>query len=326
MIEDKKGLRIIFLGTPEFAVGVLDSLVSAGYNIVGVVTAPDRLGGRGMKQIIESAVKKRAKSLDLPILQPTNLKKPEFIEALQSYKADLQIVVAFRMLPIVVWDMPKLGTYNLHGSLLPKYRGAAPINWAIMKGEAVTGVTTFKLKHEIDTGSIALQERVQINPGDYLNTVHDNMMSTGAQLMVKTVDAICAGSITLKEQDDTEVTKAPKIFHKDCRISFHDNVRSIYNKIRGLSPYPVAWTTINKKKVKIYRATYTYDINDFEVGTIISDGKSYMAIACTGGLIFLTEVKEEGKRKMKIRDYLNGLNLKKNKQLSQAQILPLWSW
>lgn len=302
-------LRIVFLGTPGFAVASLKALVEAEYNIVGVITAPDRRGGRGMKQVIQSDVKKYALAQGLAVLQPTNLKATSFLNELSSLSADLQIVVAFRMLPIAVWDMPRLGTYNLHGSLLPKYRGAAPINWAIMRGEPFTGVTTFKLKHEIDTGSIAFQEKVEILPADYLDTIHDKMMEVGANLVIKTVKAIEGSVIRLIEQDNSGVTKAPKIFQEDCQLDFKECVRSIFNKIRGLSPYPVAWTSMDNKRLKLYKARYSYHMTSIPPGEFITDGKSYLVVTCQDGFVQLDEVKMEGKRRMVIRDFLNGLNL-----------------
>lgn len=316
----------MFLGTPEFAVGSLSILVGAGYNIVGVITAPDRRGGRGLKQIIESDVKKYALSKNLLILQPTNLKNPVFLEKLRSLGADLQVVVAFRMLPIAVWDMPKFGTYNLHASLLPRFRGAAPINWAIMNGNEWTGVTTFKLKHEIDTGSIALQEKVPIHPGDYLDTVHDNLKEKGATLILRTVDGIVDESLTLVEQDSSRISKAPKIYHSDCAISFTESVKKCFDKVRGLSPYPVAWFLWQGKKFKIYKATYSYDKNKIQPGTILTDTKNYFGIACIDGVLFVQQIKAEGKKKMQIKDFLNGMQLKGNSLPSQTQISKLWSW
>lgn len=321
----KEDLRIVFLGTPEFAVSSLKSLNEAGYNVVGVITAPDRKGGRGMKEVLESDVKKYASKEGMYVMQPKNLKNAEFLTELAALKANLQIVVAFRMLPVAVWDMPSLGTYNLHGSLLPKYRGAAPINWAIMNGEDYTGVTTFKLKHEIDTGSIALQAKLEIKKSDYLNDIHDSMMERGASLIVETIDSICAGTIELKEQDESGITKAPKIFHKDCELDLTKRPEGLYNHIRGLSPYPVAWTTLKEKKLKVYKALYTYHQHGLADGTFISDGKSYLAVTCAQGLLLLTVVQAEGKRRMGIKDYLNGINLKENKQQLPIRILPHWS-
>ncbi len=323
---NKSDLKIVFLGTPEFAVASLEAILNEGYNVVGVITAPDRKGGRGMKKTIESSVKKYAFSKNLKILQPTNLKNPQFLEELKALGANLQVVVAFRMLPRVVWDMPTLGTYNLHGSLLPKYRGAAPINWAIMNGEQKTGVTTFKLKHEIDTGSIALQAEVPIHPADYLNDVHDRMMVIGANLVTKTIRNLCSGHLILKEQDESGITKAPKIFHDDCLISFDNTPSDIFNKIRGLSPYPAAWMTIGEKKIKIYKAMYSYHQHQSQPGDIITDGKSYLAISCLNGLIFLTEIQPQGKTRMLIKDYLNGLQITERTQPYLRRIQSPWSY
>ncbi len=308
----KRDKRIVFFGTPDFAVASLSAIIADGYHVVGVVTSPDRMGGRGRRQVIESAVKKYAISHDIPILQPTNLKNGLFVEALGSWQADIQVVVAFRMLPVVVWDMPPLGTYNLHGSLLPAYRGAAPINWAVINGEEQTGVTTFKLKHEIDTGSIALQEVVKINRNDHVGDVHDRMMLIGAQLLVKTLKEVFAGRLTLYEQDHTKVSKAPKIYHKDCILDFEQSPFALYNLVRGLSPYPLAWTTLFNIETKVYAASYTFDVHSYAHGTIASDYRTYLAIACQGGWLFLEEIKPAGKGKMKIKDYLNGLRLTPN--------------
>ena len=321
---DKKDLRIVFLGTPEFAVASLQALIEDGYNVVGVITAPDRKGGRGMKQIITSAVKKYALSKEIKVMQPTNLKNDAWQQELRSLKADVQVVVAFRMLPVAVWDMPEHGTYNLHGSLLPKYRGAAPINWAIMRGEEYTGVTTFKLKHEIDTGSIAYQEKIAIAKDAYLNDVHDLMMAVGAKLVIKTMNALCRGKIDLIEQDPTGITKAPKIFHKDCVLDWRNNAEDLYNKIRGLSPYPVAWTMLGEKKLKIYKSRYTYQHHQYPAGSFQSDGKSYITVACYDGLIFLDELQLEGKKRMLVKDFLNGVNLKENKLQLPIEIGQHW--
>lgn len=321
---NKKDLRIVFLGTPEFAVASLKALIEDGYNVVGVITAPDRKGGRGMKQVISSAIKKYALSKDLKVMQPTNLKNEVFQQELKSLKADVQVVVAFRMLPQAVWDMPEHGTYNLHGSLLPKYRGAAPINWAIMSGEEYTGVTTFKLKHEIDTGSIAYQEKISIKKNAYLNDVHDNMMEVGAKLVTKTMEALCQGAITLIEQDPNGITKAPKLYHNNCKLEWDQNVEDLYNKVRGLSPYPVAWTKLGERKLKIYKCRYTYHHHQYAIGTYHSDGKSYLSVACKDGLIFLDEVQYEGKKRMPVRDFLNGINLKENKLQLPIEIGQHW--
>ena len=321
---DKKDLRIVFLGTPEFAVASLKALIEDGYNVVGVITAPDRKGGRGMKQIITSAIKKYALSKELKVMQPTNLKSETFQQELKSLHADVQVIVAFRMLPEAVWDMPPYGTYNLHGSLLPKYRGAAPINWAIMRGEEYTGVTTFKLKHEIDTGSIVYQEKIPIAKNAYLNDVHDLMMEVGAQLVIKTMSALCQGSISLIEQDPKGITKAPKLYHKNCKIDWDHSTEEVYNMVRGLSPYPVAWTELGERKLKIFRCRYTYHHHRHKTGSYHSDGKSFLSVACKDGLIFLDEVQHAGKKRMPVRDFLNGINLKENKLQLPIQIGRHW--
>ncbi len=237
-------MRIIFMGTPDFAVPSLDILVKSGHEVVAVVTSTDKLGGRGGKQILQSPIKKYAEANIIPVLQPPNLKSPAFIEELKSYNADLQVVVAFRMLPELVWSMPKLGTFNLHGSLLPKYRGAAPINWAVINGETETGVTTFFIKHEIDTGDLLFQEAIPIGENETAGEVHDRMMLVGADLVLKTVNAIQNDKYKLSKQDESKVCKAPKIYHETCEIDFNQPVKKVHDFIRGLSPYPGAWTLI----------------------------------------------------------------------------------
>lgn len=307
-----KELRIIFMGTPEFAVASLDALIKAGCNIVGVITAPDKPGGRGM-QLQESAVKKYSIENKLNILQPEKLKNPEFLEELKSLKADLQVVVAFRMLPEVVWNMPPMGTVNLHGSLLPQYRGAAPINWAVINGEKETGVTTFKLKHEIDTGNILLQESFPIGENETAGEVHDKMKETGASLLVKTVIGLAEGTLSEKQQSSIISTEqevilkhAPKINTETCVIDWKQPVANIYNLIRGLSPYPAAFTTLNEKKLKIFSATKEMKKPNEEAGTFSTDGKNYLKYACTDGYIQLQEIQLEGKKKMSIGDFLRG--------------------
>lgn len=301
------------MGTPEFAVPCLDILVQSEHDVVAVITATDKYGGRGRKQLIQSAVKEYALEHGIPILQPPNLKNLEFIEELKSYRADLQIVVAFRMLPVVVWDMPRLGTYNLHGSLLPRYRGAAPINWAIITGDNETGVTTFKLKHEIDTGSIAFQERIEIYKNDNVQSVHDRMKIVGAKVILKTVQHIADGSIALHEQDDSQVTKAPKIFHKDCQLDPAKDVIHNYNLIRGLSPYPTAWTKLDGKKLKIFKALYSYEKHDYDLGTYayIKRLKS-LRYYVSEGFLELIDIQLEGRKRMKVKDFMNAFNLKQN--------------
>ncbi len=307
-----KELRIIFMGTPEFAVASLDALIKAGCNIVGVITAPDKPGGRGM-QLQESAVKKYAIENKLNILQPEKLKNTEFLEEIKSLKADLQVVVAFRMLPEVVWNMPPMGTVNLHGSLLPQYRGAAPINWAVINGEKETGVTTFKLKHEIDTGNILLQKSFPIGENETAGEVHDKMKEIGATLLVKTVIGLAEGTLSEKQQSSIISTEqevilkhAPKINTETCVIDWKQPVSNIYNLIRGLSPYPAAFTTLNEKKLKIFSATKEMKKPNEEAGTFSTDGKNYLKYACTDGYIQLQEIQLEGKKKMSIGDFLRG--------------------
>lgn len=303
-------LRIIFMGTPGFAVPSLKKLYEAGYDIAAVITAPDKPAGRGLK-LTESEVKKFASEKNLKILQPEKLKDPEFINQLKLLNADLQIVVAFRMLPEVVWNMPRLGTINLHGSLLPQYRGAAPINWAIINGEEETGVTTFKLQHEIDTGNILLQEKITINENDTAGTLHDKMMETGANLLVKTLDELAAGN--LKETGQSAVIlkrndlkHAPKLFTETAEINWNENVNTIYNLIRGLSPYPAAFTFLNGKKLKIYFAEKEISIPSGEPGSMSTDQKTFLKFGGKDGYISLKEIQLEGKKKMGIEDFLRG--------------------
>lgn len=305
-------LRIVFMGTPEFAVASLDALIKAGCNIVGVITAPDKPGGRGM-QLQQSAVKKYAVDNNLHVLQPEKLKNPGFIEELSSLKADLQIVVAFRMLPEVVWNMPPMGSVNLHGSLLPQYRGAAPINWAVINGEKETGVTTFKLQHEIDTGDILLQESFPVSEEDNAGEVHDRMKEIGAAVLVKTVKGLADG--TLKEQPQQSPTggdhpaslkHAPKIFTETCRIDFTKTTAEVYNLIRGLSPYPAAFTFLNDKKLKIFKAEKVNKTPGHTTGTPDTDGKTFLQFACADGYIQVTDLQLEGKKRMPVTDFLRG--------------------
>lgn len=311
-MKDFKSLRIIFMGTPEFAVASLDALIKSGCNIVGVITAPDKPGGRGM-QLQQSAVKKYAVENNLNILQPEKLKNPEFLGELKSLNADLQIVVAFRMLPELVWNMPPMGTVNLHGSLLPQYRGAAPINWAVINGEKETGVTTFKLKHEIDTGDILLQESFPINENDNAGTVHDKMKEIGANLLVKTVKGLAENTInespqTIMSDGDHQkpLKHAPKINTDTCSINWNQSVENIFNLIRGLSPYPAAFTLLNDKKLKIYVATKEETKATISPGEYVTDGKTFLKFAGSSGYIYLKEIQLEGKRKMNIEEFLRG--------------------
>jgi methionyl-tRNA formyltransferase len=329
------------MGTPEFAVASLDAILRAGFNVVAVITAPDKPAGRGM-QLTESAVKKFAREKGLPILQPEKLKAPAFLDELRTFAADLQIVVAFRMLPEVVWNMPPMGTVNLHGSLLPQYRGAAPINWAVINGETETGVTTFRLQHEIDTGNILLQEKFPIGPDETAGEVHDRMKEIGAQLLVRTIAGLAAG--TLKETPQADVTPlpaaihgssltdpdplklapaehaplehtplkhvplkhAPKIFTETCHIDWTRSTADIYNLIRGLSPFPTAFTELDGKLLKIYRAIKDPTPPSFPPGHPDTDNRTYLRFSTADGYIRLTDIQLEGKKRMHIEDFLRG--------------------
>jgi methionyl-tRNA formyltransferase len=300
-------LRIIFMGTPEFAVPSLEILIANAFNVVAVVTAPDKPRGRGQK-IVFSPVKACALKHKIPVLQPTNLKSPEFQEELKSYNANLQIVVAFRMLPDAVWSMPALGTLNLHASLLPQYRGAAPINWAIINGEKETGVTTFFLKHEIDTGSIIFQDKVKIADTDTAETLHDRLMEKGARLVLKTTQAIAAGSYpSVPQPSGTGLKAAPKIFRQDCAIDWSRNVQEVANFVRGLCPHPTAWTIFNGKTYKIYRVSPVEGRDDERrSGEFITDNKTFLHVRVGGGWIAVLELQPEGKKRMKTEDYFRG--------------------
>lgn len=296
------------MGTPDFAVPSLDILVRNNYEVVGVVTATDKRGGRGKKQLLESPVKKYALQHGITVLQPPNLKSPDFQEKLRALNADLQVVVAFRMLPVAVWDMPRIGTFNLHGSLLPKYRGAAPINWAVINGERETGVTTFFIRHEIDTGDILLQDRIPIGPDETAGEVHDRMMQVGAALVLKTVRLIETGEYKLQQQDHSQASKAPKIFHNTCEIDFSQPAQTVHNFIRGLSPYPTAWTTLDGKKLKIFRAGMEIEPHDQPPGTFLSDNKNWIKVAVQDGFIWLYELQLQGRKRMGVSDFLNGFD------------------
>jgi methionyl-tRNA formyltransferase len=304
---DLKELRIIFMGTPEFAVASLDALVKAGCNIVGVVTAPDKPAGRGMK-LNESAVKKYAVEQGLRLLQPEKLKAPGFIEELASLKADLQVIVAFRMRPEIVWSMPPMGSLNLHGSLLPQYRGAAPINWAVINGEKETGVTTFKLKHEIDTGDILLQQSIPIGEDETAGELHDKMKDIGAGLLVETITQLAEGSLEEVPQASfgTETKHAPKIFTDTCRINWQHSVSAIHNLVRGLSPFPGAFTFFNEKMLKVYRSKKEMAKPMHTPGEWVTDGKTFLKYACADGYLHITELQLEGKKKMYVEDFLRG--------------------
>jgi methionyl-tRNA formyltransferase len=307
-VEKYKDLRIIFMGTPEFAVASLKALLTAGCNIVAVVTAPDKPAGRGM-EMQQSAIKKFAVENSLKVLQPEKLKDANFINELKDLKADLQICVAFRMMPEVVWNMPPMGTINLHGSLLPQYRGAAPINWAVINGEKETGVTTFRLKHEIDTGNILLQQSFPIRETDTAGIVHDTMKEIGANLLVETVKEMAAGNTQEQLQaiaSNKVLKQAPKIFTETCMLDFNNPVEIIYNLVRGLSPYPTAFTYLDGKKIKIFKATKLYETPDIPIGNYKTDGKTFLYYACADGYLGLKEVQLEGKKKMLIEDFLRG--------------------
>ncbi|HFA48107.1 MAG TPA: methionyl-tRNA formyltransferase [Bacteroidetes bacterium] len=315
------------MGTPEFAVPSLEILIENGYQVVAVITSTDKRGGRGGKRLLQSAVKKFAVGKGIPVLQPRNLKAPAFLEELESYRADLQVVVAFRMLPLAVWDMPRIGTFNLHGSLLPKYRGAAPINWAVINGEEETGVTTFFIKHEIDTGDILFQEKMPIGPDETAGEVHDRMMHIGAKLVLKTVRAIEKGGYRLQRQDESLVCKAPKIFHETCEVDFTEKTKKVHDFIRGLSPYPCAWTTIKEaavlengtpweadgwenikgKQLKIYRSKMIEKEFSFPAGQLLTDGKKHLYAATADGFIEILELQLQGRKRMRASDFLNGL-------------------
>jgi methionyl-tRNA formyltransferase len=294
------------MGTPEFAVASLDAILTAGYPVIAVVTAPDKPAGRGM-QLTGSAVKKYALEKGLPILQPEKLKDPGFLEELRSLKADLQIVVAFRMLPEIVWDMPPMGTVNLHGSLLPQYRGAAPINWAVINGEKETGVTTFQLQHAIDTGSILLQDRFPIGETDTAGDVHDKMKDIGARLLVRTIEGLAAGTLKATPQpESSELKHAPKIFTETALIDWTKSTDDIYNLIRGLSPFPAAYTYLDGKTLKIYHSEKEKTAPGPEPGAYETDQKTYLKFAASDGYIRVTELQLEGKKKMKAEDFLRG--------------------
>lgn len=297
-------LKIVFMGTPQFAVPSLKILLDHGYDIVGVVTATDKLGGRGKKKLLQSAVKKFAVEHGLRVLQPPRLKRAEFVEELRSLEADLQVIVAFRMLPEIVWNMPPLGSINLHGSLLPRYRGAAPINWAVINGDTETGLTTFKLKHQIDTGDLIHQATVPIDIEDTAGTLHDKMMPIGAELVLKTVQDIEAGHVVETPQDDTQSSHAPKIFHEDCQINFNQSTKAVYDFIRGMSPYPCAWTTVDGLQLNVIKATM--DDRSLPSGAYDLSEKGCWYIGCADGAIKLEEVQLAGKRRMSTKDLLNG--------------------
>jgi methionyl-tRNA formyltransferase len=305
-------LRIIFMGTPEFAVPSLEILVNNGINVVAVITAADKPQGRGQK-VTHSPVKESALEFGIPVLQPTNLKAPEFLQQLKELKANLQVVVAFRMLPEAVWSMPRFGTFNLHASLLPQYRGAAPINWAIINGETETGVTTFFLKHEIDTGSIIFQEKEPISYNDTVGTVYERLKIKGAHLVLKTVQSIAGGTYPSMPQSEAgELKHAPKIFKDTCEIAWDRSSEAVRNFIRGLNPYPAAWTTIEGKNFKIFAAEIVikrHNETPIASGEFVTDNETYLHFRTADGYIAITELQPEGKRKMPITDFFRGNKL-----------------
>lgn len=313
----KEDLRIVFMGTPEFAVASLDALCNAGANVVGVITSPDKPSGRGRK-LNSSAVKKYAVAHDLPLLQPTNLKDPEFIKSLTQWNPDLQVVVAFRMLPEVVWKLPTKGTFNLHGSLLPQYRGAAPIHWAVINGETQTGVTTFFIDHKIDTGDIIDASRIAIPSDATTGQIHDELMQVGAQLVVKTVASIAAGTAKTKPQPkDVHYSPAPKLNQENTRIDWSLPLNDIYNKVRGLNPFPGAWALLHNEDepqaVKILDVVVKPEAHQLETGTIITTKKE-LFVATPEGYVQVLQIKVPGKRLMDTQSLLNGFSFQKNAQ------------
>jgi methionyl-tRNA formyltransferase len=324
---DKNSVRIVFMGTPEFAVESLRALVEGGYNVVGVVTMPDKPIGRHGSVLQASPVKQYAVEHGLTVLQPQKLKDEAFVESLRALNAQLQIVVAFRMLPEVVWAMPTLGTFNLHASLLPQYRGAAPINWAIINGEKETGITTFFLKHEIDTGEVIQQVKIPILDTDNVGDVHDRLMALGAELVTQTVDAIIDGTVRTIPQEliagkNASLKPAPKIFHDTCRIDWkHMNTKQVYDFIRGLSPYPAAWTTLvagdKVTEMKVFETRkLTLDNNDSDqIGTIKTDGRTYLRVRLVDGLIDILTLQLAGKKRMDVAAFLNGFKVEEGMRL-----------
>ncbi len=308
-----KDLRLVFMGTPEFACESLKALTENGYNVVAVVTVPDKPAGRG-QIIAQSEVKQLALQKGIPLLQPEKLKDESFVTALRSYNADLQAVVAFRMLPEIVWNMPPLGTINLHASLLPLYRGAAPLNWPIINGDKETGVTTFILRHEIDTGHILYQEKIPINPEDTVGDIHDRLMVGGAKLVLKTVDALAEGTVKPIPQESFEIDPdrlhAPKIFKEDCKIDWSKPGPAINNLIRGLSPYPATWTNLANASdlfsLKIFRSSFEPEHHTYPPGQVLSDRKKYLKIAAGEGFISIKDLQLAGKKRMPVEDFLRG--------------------
>lgn len=307
-MKPTSALRIVFMGTPEFAVPSLNKLIENSYDVAAVVTVPDKAAGRGLK-FRSSAVKDAAIQVRIPVLQPVNLKDKDFIAELKKIKADLQIVIAFRMLPKEVWEIPAMGTFNLHASLLPQYRGAAPINHAIINGETQTGLTTFFIDDKIDTGEILLQEIVNINEDETAGELHDKLMIKGSELVLKTVDFIASGkAVSTPQKESGILKKAPKIFKEDCRINWNLKLDTLYNFIRGLSPYPAAWTKLNAKQLKIFKVKKEIVHHTFENGKLIVE-KDMLKIAVKGGFIIPLELQTEGKRRMVASDWLRGASL-----------------
>jgi methionyl-tRNA formyltransferase len=307
VVEMNSNLRVVFLGTPDFAVASLKALIEANINVVAVVTAPDKPAGRGM-HLQQSPVKQYALSQNIPVLQPVKLKDQAFVNELKSYQADLQVVIAFRMLPEVVWNMPRLGTINLHASLLPDYRGAAPINWAVINGESKSGVSTFLLKHEIDTGDIIHQQEVAIGAHTTAGELHDELMHVGAKLIVKTVEAVSQNNYEPIAQGETSSKIAPKIFTTDCELDFNSTGLEVYNKIRGLSPYPGAFTYVNRLILKIYASNFVVEQHNLPAGTLdVGYGKqSFLRFAVIDGWVYVVDVQLQGKKRMKIDELLRG--------------------
>lgn len=304
--------KIVFMGTPEFAVPTLLMLLEEeNVELTAVITSPDKPGGRGRKNMLQSAVKKTALAKGLTVLQPRNLKDPDFVEMYRNLNIDLAVVVAFRMLPEVIWSAPKLGTINLHGSLLPAYRGAAPINWAIINGEKETGLTTFLIAKEIDTGGIIYQVRIPIEEYDNAGTLHDKMMLVGANLVRRTVRDMLAGQVTYVLQDDSKATKAPKIYTEDCQLDPNQPVKDLFNFVRGLSPYPTAWIKLGGVNIKLFVVKYQEVISEHSPGTLISDGKSYLRVYGKDGYLSIEELQMEGKKRMDIKSFLNGFDVRK---------------
>lgn len=306
-----RDLRIVFMGTPDFAVAILDQLIKSKYTVVGVITAPDKPAGRGRK-LNESAVKKYALNHSLPILQPTNLKSEDFLKELKDLKANLQIVVAFRMLPKIVWNLPEFGTFNLHASLLPAYRGAAPIHWTIINGEKTTGVTTFFLDDKIDTGAIILQKECAIGDDETVGELHDRLMYLGAEVVLSTLELIQKGPVKTQDQPVKEEKTAYKLFPENCQIDWNDSLDAIYNKIRGLNPFPAAWTNLSNGNevipVKLFKVSKQYEVHNNPIGSIKSTKKE-LQVAVSNGYLCIHELKLSGKKQMDVQSLLNGFNL-----------------